>query len=506
MGDHRQKAIAILPKFSGFFSIIGSGFIIYDILCSHFNIEAEWWKKKSDEDETGSSRALGSSNGFQRPSMNSQQRRSSRRFNERKTLNNSAYYRLMLAMSCSDLLVSFAWFCTTWPIPRDDRSIDNPSDRVYGNIGSQSTCTAQAFFIQLGIITPFYNALLSCYYYLTIRREWKEEDFKKKVEYIGHFIAIGFGLGTSIAGLPMELYNNSIVWCWIAPYPMGCGDGPDQTPCVRGIGSAHLRWAFYYGPLWAMIFLVAFFMSLVYVYVRGLDVKMNKYTKSYRENAARTSTDTEKSAEIGNDRRRGSFMTRTFSTTKMETIKEQRKQRKNERSKAVANQGLFYAGTFALVWIFGTITRAMQLAGAKPPWWIIFLFACFTPSQGFFNFLVYIRPRLIKYFAARKKRRNSRTHSKSESLNSNILHVSGISGVSGTSSMDKNATRDASISSDVKLTDPFMKSAPEAPPEGAPIGPVVDNVEDVSEEIVFGTPGTSKTKPESGSDNDAVSE
>ena len=367
MSEAKQISIAILPKFSGFLSILGSGFIIYDILCSHFNIELDWFRKNKDNEKSG---GRDSSNGFSRTSaMSASKGRSSRRFGERKTLMNSAYYRLMLAMSSSDFIVSFAWFCTTWPIPKDENSLDNPSERVYGNIGTMQSCTAQAFFIQLGIITPFYNALLSLYYYLTIRREWKEEQFKKRVEYIGHFISFSFGLGTSIAGLVMELYNNSIVWCWIAPYPLACGDGPDQVPCVRGVNSKVLRWAFYYGPLWCMIFLVAFFMSLVYLYVRSLDVKMNQYTETYARNA-----ENERSGAMdASGGRRPSFI-KSFSTTRIEEIQEQRKHRKNERSKAVANQGLFYAGTFALVWIFGTIVRAMQLAGAKPPWAIVFLF------------------------------------------------------------------------------------------------------------------------------------
>ena len=370
---NRQKAIALIPKFSAFLSVIGSGFIIYDIVLSHFNIPLTWWKKKKPNPNSFTSDKF-NTRGSGGSCVNSNRGRSSRRFAQRKTLKNSAYYRLMLAMSISDFMVSFAWFCTTWPIPKDENSRDNPSEMVYGNIGTPKTCEAQAFFIQLGIITPFYNALLACYYYLTIRREWKEEEFKRRIEYVGHFVSVSFGFGTSIAGLVMELFNNSVVWCWIAPYPAGCGDGPDQVPCDRGANSYSLRWAFYYGPLWVMIFLVAFFMSLVYLYVRSLDNKMDQYTRSYRQNAARTSTESGSSEfHSGGDRRR-SLMARTFSTMNTETLNEQRRQRRNERSKAVANQGLFYAGTFALVWIFGTIVRAMDLAGAKPPWLIIFWF------------------------------------------------------------------------------------------------------------------------------------
>jgi len=453
--DTRQKAIAIVPKFSAFFSIIGSGFIIHDILCSHFNIEKKiWWKKQKDDENPESS-----SQGFRRSGLSSTSNaRSSRRFAQRKTLNNSAYYRLMLAMSTTDFIVSFAWFCTTWPIPKDELVLDSPSAKVYGNIGTPNTCTAQAFFIQLGIITPFYNGLLSLYYYLTIRREWKEEDFKWKIEILGHFVSLAFGFGTSIAGLIMNIYNNSVVWCWIAPYPGGCGS--EDNPCERGENAKVLRWAFYYGPLWVMIFFVAFFMSLVYIYVRGLDVKMNQYTQAYADSAARAQQNDE-SMEIDSSHRRPSLLRRSFSAIKIETLTEQRRQRKNERSKAVANQGLFYACTFALVWLFGTITRGMQLANLKVPWGIIFLFAAFTPSQGFFNFLVYVRPRIVKAYEKRKKkRRESRTSSGDESrFSSNVFHVSGIS---ASSEVANDRNRDISVSSEIKLTDPFMNSPGES--------------------------------------------
>lgn len=476
MSDAQQIAIAIIPKFSAFASIIGSGFIIYDILCSHFNIQSDWWKKKKSDDNGGEGSG---SLGFRKSTMSNVRGRTSRRFAERKTLKNSAYYRLMLSMSTSDFIVSVAWFCTTWPIPKDQNSLDNPSDIVYGNIGTTQTCTAQAFFIQLGIITPFYNAMLASFYYLTIRREWKEEDFKRRVEWIGHFVSISFGLGTSIAGLVMKIFNNSRVWCWIASYPMGCGDGIDQIPCIRGHNSKVLRWAFYYGPLWFMIFLVAFFMTLVYCYVRGLDNKMDRYTSTYRKQAARATINFEMNdqksgsdTETDNSKRRGRRMslTRTLSKINIETLNEQRRLRRNERSKAVANQGLFYAGTFALVWLFGTIVRGMQLGGLKPPWAIIFLFAVFTPSQGFFNFLVYIRPRLIKYFDKRKRFREGKL-----STDNISVHVSGVSGVSGISGISRFSGASAgsqnegsgekdtreSISSEMMIKDPYINAMPE---------------------------------------------
>jgi hypothetical protein len=452
MTESKQMAIAILPKVSALLSICGSGFIIYDILTSHFNIAHHWWKKEPSENDVSIR-------------MSGTPRNRATKTRGRKTLTNSAYYRLMLAMSSSDFIVSIAWFCTTWPIPKDENSLDNPSEVLYGNIGTMQTCTAQAFFIQLGIVTPFYNGLLSLYYYLTICKEWKEKDFKRKVEYAGHFVAVGFGLGTAIAGLFMEIYNNSKVWCWIAPYPAGCGS--DENPCERGINSKMLRWAFYYGPLWVMIFVVAFFMSLVYLYVKGLDTKMEDYTRSYREHARSASLKLgtlEKEGEEKSASRfslqaiRGSFMGRSDSAKpSIVEVTDERTERRKKRSKTVAQQGVFYAGTFAFVWLFGTITRAMQLAGAKPPWAIIFLFAIFTPSQGFFNFLVYIRPRRIRYLQEKKKRnRHTRNDSRnSTSFSSEMIRVSGMSNFSTNTNdplSNENSPRH------LNLDDPFLRA------------------------------------------------
>jgi len=365
--DAKEKAIAIIPKFTAFASICGSLYILQDILRAHFQ-------------NNNNSR-------FRKATTTNGQRRSSpRRGINKKTLFNSAFYRLMLCLSLSDLLASTAMFMTTWPIPKDEYVDGNPSELVYGNMGNRQTCTAQGFFIQLSIICPMYNALLALYYLLTIRHGWKEQDFQKKVEYVGQNIVISWGLGTAITGLVLKSYNNcSNIWCWIAQYPMGCGNGPDQTPCEYGENADVLRWIFYYGPLWVSIVLVTVSMILVYSYVRTLEVKTNEYTNKYSQ--------------------QGSIISTQCRSSKSNSSNTNGKNRNNERSKAVANQGLFYAGSFALVWLFSTINRAMQLTDCKRPWWIKFLMAVFEPSQGFFNFLVFVRPLFLRYLQHKKELR-----------------------------------------------------------------------------------------------------
>ena len=81
--------------------------------------------------------------------------------------------------------------------------------------------------------------------------------------------------------------------------------------------------------------------------------------------------------------------------------------------------------------------------------------AVLTPSQGFFNFLVYVRPRLIKKLEERKRKKEAERNSKmGGSFNSEILHVSGIS---NNSSSDHTRTRNDSNRSGYELSDPFER-------------------------------------------------
>merc|ERR1712238_200729 len=141
-----------------------------------------------------------------------------------------------------------------------------------------------------------------------------------------------------------------------------------------------------------------------------------------------------------------------------------RMKKQNERSKAVANQGLFYAGTFAFVWLFGTITRFMQLIGLKAPWPIIFLFAIFTPSQGFFNFLVYIRPRILKYFAVKKKKKDNlkkKAAGESASAFSSTVSMIRVSGMEDDEVASKNESSSVVSAVMVEPSSTTPRSAPE---------------------------------------------
>ena len=63
----------------------------------------------------------------------------------------TTYNRLLLGMSIVEAMASVGYMFNTLPIPAGSYG----SEWVFWAFGTVSTCTAQGFFIQLGIIPPF---------------------------------------------------------------------------------------------------------------------------------------------------------------------------------------------------------------------------------------------------------------------------------------------------------------------------------------------------------------
>ena len=119
----RSSTLAVLPKISSSFSLAGSSWIVVEV-----------WPG------------------------------STVRPNRHMTVPHRSQpdHRLLLAISIYDIIESVWNFASTWPM------VAGTTD-VFGNVGTTGTCSAQGFFLMLGVAVPIYNACLSLYYYLVIR-------------------------------------------------------------------------------------------------------------------------------------------------------------------------------------------------------------------------------------------------------------------------------------------------------------------------------------------------
>ena len=255
----RSRTLALLPKFTGALSLIGSTYIFQDVV-------------------------------FHRTSAH------------------RVYHRLVLGLSCSDMIASVVNILSTWPSPADTPNV------MYA-AGTTQTCTAQGFFNELGnMATPLYNASLCLYYVLVINKTWSEERIKSRAEPFLHLIPMTVALTISILGLPFKLYNNSGWLCWFASYPKGCSQ--EDGTCTRGEHANTFRWV-HYAIIWSAILYVTWGMYSIYLEVRKLEK--------------------EDSRERGNPDAR----------------------RRGEKSKKIMIQSALFVGSLYLTWLFTTVSSIL---------------------------------------------------------------------------------------------------------------------------------------------------
>ena len=261
------------------------------------------------------------------------------------------YHRLVLGMSLCCLSSSVAWFFTTWPIPRG-------TSGVYGAVGTQGTCTAQAFFAQFSLSSVMYNMSLSVYFVLIIVKKWSDDRILKIEPFI-HLHAMAWGLGTALASIFLTLFNQ-VGWdCWISASPLGCKESWNNngvSTCVRGNNGSLYQWAFYYAPLWAGITVVTSLMYSVYYTVRRQERAMALLRSAIPIDAAN-----------------------------------------NELSKKTAIQAAYFVGAFYVTWFFPTVFQLVLVTTGKVYFPLLFLTAFFVPIQGLLNLIVFVRPKYGRY-------------------------------------------------------------------------------------------------------------
>jgi hypothetical protein len=82
------------------------------------------------------------------------------------------YQRLVVALCINDLITSFGYFLSTWPLPVGNNfgAMHDPDDAD----GSNPLCTAQGVFLHWGLTTAITNVVLSAHYVLVVRYRFSE--------------------------------------------------------------------------------------------------------------------------------------------------------------------------------------------------------------------------------------------------------------------------------------------------------------------------------------------
>jgi len=273
--------------------------------------------------------------------------------------------RILVCMSIVDVLYSSALSFSTSPIPRGSRC-------TFGNIGNAQTCAAQGFFVTLGGSVPLYNAALSIHYMARICYKANEETIAKKFEVFMHATALIIPFGAGILGLVFNLFQSRLVFCWIADEcrfsEEGCGEGWDG---VRAKVNAFLIYLFV-GIYTIIIFVITTSMFMIFRVVRKREQAMKRYSFKRKDNSSysRNILDLRKSspAQLSSDQ--------------------------------TAKQAILYVLALLITYCPAIVSCIIDLVclnrTCKIPLDELNIFiAIFHPLQGFFNFIIFVRPRYI---------------------------------------------------------------------------------------------------------------
>ena len=283
----QQLALDIIPRVTGAMSMLGSSFIIYEVLKNP--------KKRG-----------------------------------------MAFHLQMIALSIVDFLYSTAWFVYNWPAP------------------DSGSCAAIGFlFLLTGTPEAMLSAGVCVYYLFFVYFSWSEEKILRYQRVMIVFPII-WGLITAILTLAQGMINPNPVTgeCWLYS-PEGC-----TYHC-------HLyRFVFVQIPLWISFVVGAISMCFVYC----------KVSKDEREH--------------GGEAPAGWLW--------FVQPEEGQDTSKNKRSRRMARQAFWYLLNFFLAYVGCTTIDIVFAYDGTPSFGLWCITYIFLPWQGFWNAIIYIRPRYMR--------------------------------------------------------------------------------------------------------------
>jgi hypothetical protein len=301
---------------------------------------------------------------------------------------------------------SLAWILSTAPEPKyePDTEPEVPTG-IYGAVGNQASCTAQGFFFQLGYTGIFYNMVLTIHYVLVIKYGMRERRLFQ-LRWFFHVPVLVAGFGLALAGIPF--YEYIVLACHIPPPPL--------------VDSSTLITIFSVVPISIVCVVSTINMAIIYWHVRKQDRTANRWRFSSCSAGEASSF----SGVLSTMVRKLSFLSSSSSsaapaaassslTTPTPTptpppITTRHNTNTNRLSNTVWWQAILYVSSFLLTWPIFFVAN-FNPTRVDYAFWVVVVIL--NPLQGFWNCVIYFRPRLSEHWIAfRSKRRVTRNKAK----------------------------------------------------------------------------------------------
>ena len=264
------------------------------------------------------------------------------------------YHRIMIAMSCGDILGSIAMGLTTLPMPKLASEPDISTEWAGARLGNVQTCEAQGFMFVYGVFSVFlYNTSLCVYNACAIAFRLKEKRIMKYIEPLLHGVPIVGAIGFASLPLALNMYNSSpsSSWCTIAKDEV-TGRGDDLNT----------------GSFDEIILIAIFGLLLLLIFVSFVLIIWRVVSTEQALN--------------------GPNIIRTSSQRTLHA----RAKRSHSNTKIVLVQVMAYSFSYILTLGFSLVKYAFT-----DIMWVSRLQLVFLPLQGFFNAIIFISHKVYNY-------------------------------------------------------------------------------------------------------------
>lgn len=319
---------------------------------------------------------------------------------QRKKLGQSTFHQIIFAISLFDVIHSATWIFSSAPSPK---TVLGQNTWVYEAVGNEATCRAQGFFVQLGLTAVFYNISLSAYYLLVVIYGTRETVLQKW-KYTFHVPPILFGLGLALRAIPF--YSTTGLLCHLELNPRIQADKERQ-------------YVYWIGPISFSTLVSVISLLLIYFHVRLQENRVSRWRiNRFNNSSSRRTTSHERMAYSDRDLDQSGSIPRGSSNL-MQPVERapghpDRPTINRKLSVAVGWQAIWFMIAFCCCWSISiaAVDRAQAEWDTKG-YGLYLAIACLNPLQGFFNMLIYFRPRFVeqkrkeKYAQAQLQRRQN---------------------------------------------------------------------------------------------------
>lgn len=307
------------------------------------------------------------------------------------------FRRIIFGLSISDVIQSLSMILAPFSLPRE-------VDVMNWSTGNQFTCDLQGFSLHVGFAgVPMYVLSLSVYFLCAVKYNLNDKAFARKIEPYLHGTSILWTVIGGIACWATSVFNvmGAGNVCWYTPFPANCITN-DDVECIRGEKAFTFGWIF--GGSNA-ITLVCIIYCLVGV--------CRTVTQQEKRNAAHRFVGSINSSACQSEQgilRRMSVLASSLRSSanglpseytpstalRQSTYIQRNVKRAERRKRETMTQAALYIVSFLASCVWAYLYGLLVTFGVEDiPFTICLLFSIFYPLGGFFNILVYTRPKVL---------------------------------------------------------------------------------------------------------------